>query len=104
MPGVLLSPVLQEPWLLFCKLMACGLLLRPAMCCTGGVWRHAEEAFCQMGAYHCVPDAVTFTALISAYEKGAQEPRVASMWQLALRAYEHVRLQPDLIPWQMRVC
>ena len=63
------------------------------MRCAGGVWQRAEHEFCQMVHYHCVPDAVTFTALISAYEKGAQEPRkpYPSMWQLALHAYEHVR-------------
>ena len=41
--------------------------------------------------YHCVPDAVTFTALISAYEKGVQDFCAPSMWQRALHAYEHVR-------------
>ena len=35
----------------------------------------------------CTPDVVTFTALISAYEKGGQ-------WRRALAAYELMRQQP----------
>jgi pentatricopeptide repeat domain-containing protein 1 len=41
----------------------------------------------------CIPDVVTFTALISAYEKGGQ-------WRRALAAYELMRQQrckPDAI-------
>ncbi len=41
----------------------------------------------------CTPDVVTFTALISSYEKGGQ-------WRRALGAYEQMRLQrckPDAI-------
>lgn len=71
-------------------------MLRPAVRCAGGVWRRAEDVFNRMVYYHCTPDAVTFTALISAYEKGAQELHTASMWQLALRAYEIVRLNTPL--------
>ena len=69
-----------------------ALSLKPAMRCAGGVWVRAEKEFCRMWAeYRCMPDAVTFTALISAYEKGAQEPGAVSMWQRALGAYEQVR-------------
>ena len=53
---------------------------------TGGEWDEAERAFLSMGkfGYDCTPDAVTFTALISAYEKGGQ-------WLRALGAYEQAR-------------
>ncbi len=53
---------------------------------AGGEWDEAERAFLSMGkfGYDCTPDAVTFTALISAYEKGGQ-------WLRALGAYEQAR-------------
>ena len=60
------------------------------MRCAGGAWEYAQRKFNEMRDYRCMPDAVTFTALISAYEKGAQQPHQPSMWQRALRAYEHV--------------
>ncbi len=63
------------------------------MLATGAQWEKASEVFEQMQQQGCTPDVVTFTALISAFEKGGQ-------WRRALGAYEQMRLQrckPDAI-------
>ena len=60
---------------------------------AGAQCDRAAELFEQMQQQGCVPDVVTFTALISAYEKGGQ-------WRRALAAYELMRQQrckPDAI-------
>lgn len=60
---------------------------------AGAQCDRAAELFEQMQQQGCVPDVVTFTALISAYEKGGQ-------WRRALTAYELMRQQrckPDAI-------
>ena len=60
---------------------------------AGAQCDRAAELFEQMQQQGCVPDMVTFTALISAYEKGGQ-------WRRALAAYELMRQQrckPDAI-------
>ena len=60
---------------------------------AGAQYNRAAELFEQMQQQGCVPDVVTFTALISAYEKGGQ-------WRRALAAYELMRQQrckPDAI-------
>lgn len=60
---------------------------------AGAQWEKAAEVFEEMQNQGCTPDVVTFTALISAYEKGGQ-------WERALTAYEHMRVQrckPDSI-------
>ena len=46
---------------------------------AGGQWEMAGEIFEQMQAANCKPDFITFTALVSAYEKGGQ-------WMRALQA------------------
>jgi pentatricopeptide repeat protein len=61
--------------------------------CAGAQWEKASEVFEQMQTQGCTPDVVTFTALISSFEKGGQ-------WRRALGAYEQMRLQrckPDAI-------
>lgn len=60
---------------------------------AGGQWEKASEVFEQMGSQGCAPDVVTYTALISAYERGGQ-------WQKALGAFHKMCLQgckPDAI-------
>lgn len=60
---------------------------------AGAQCDRAAELFEQMQQQGCIPDVVTFTALISAYEKGGQ-------WRRALAAYELMRQQrckPDAI-------
>lgn len=60
---------------------------------AGAQCNRAAELFEQMQQQGCTPDVVTFTALISAYEKGGQ-------WRRALAAYEMMRQQhckPDAI-------
>ena len=49
-------------------------------------WRKAAEVFEEMHGQGCTPDVVTYTALISAYEKGGQ-------WRRALGAFEQMRQQ-----------
>lgn len=44
---------------------------------AGTQWEKGGQMFQQMRAQGCMPDVVTYTALISAYERGGQ-------WQLAL--------------------
>ena len=64
-----------------------------AWACAGAQWQKAHEVFEGMKAQGCTPDVVTYTALISAFEKGGQ-------WPLALGAYEQMRRQrckPDAI-------
>ncbi len=50
-------------------------------CCAGMQWRKAAEVFEKMHGQGCIPDVVTYTALISAYEKGGQ-------WRRALGAFD----------------
>lgn len=60
---------------------------------TGGQWQKAAEMFQQMQRQGLTPDVVTYTAIISAYEKGGQ-------WRLALSGYEQMRergCRPDAI-------
>jgi len=60
---------------------------------AGAQWEKASEVFEEMQAQGCTPDVVTYTALISSYEKGGQ-------WRRALAAYNqmrHRRCQPDAI-------
>lgn len=60
---------------------------------AGAQCNRAAELYEQMQQQGCIPDVVTFTALISAYEKGGQ-------WRRALAAYELMRQQrckPDAI-------
>lgn len=45
---------------------------------AAGQWKAAREVFEGMGASGCKPDAVTFSTLITAYDKGGQ-------WPLALQ-------------------
>ena len=47
-------------------------------CASGAQWERAAELFQQMQQQHCMPDVVTYTALIGAYEKGHQ-------WRQALQ-------------------
>ena len=64
-----------------------------ALKCAGGQWQKASEMFQQMQQQGLTPDVVTYTAVISAYEKGGQ-------WRLALSAYEQMRdrgCRPDAI-------
>lgn len=72
-------------------------LLRPEqsvrLVAAGAQCNRAAELYEQMQQQGCTPDVVTFTALISAYEKGGQ-------WRRALAAYEMMRQQhckPDAI-------
>ena len=56
-------------------------------------WQKASEVFEEMQGQGCTPDVVTYTALISAYEKGGQ-------WRRALAAFNRMRAQrckPDAI-------
>ena len=58
-----------------------------------GSGRKAGEMFQQMQRQGLTPDVVTYTAIISAYEKGGQ-------WRLALSGYEQMRergCRPDAI-------
>lgn len=60
---------------------------------AGVQWQKAAEVFEEMQGQGCTPDVVTYTALISAYEKGGQ-------WRRALGAFEQMRAQrckPDAI-------
>jgi pentatricopeptide repeat domain-containing protein 1 len=44
-------------------------------CCTvwqGAQWVKAAEVFAKMQSSGCKPDVVTYTALVSAYERGGQ--------------------------------
>jgi len=45
---------------------------------AGAQWEHAQHIFRQMLKQGCVPDVVTYTALISTFERGGQ-------WQLAYK-------------------
>jgi pentatricopeptide repeat protein len=50
---------------------------------TGGHWEKAKECFNQMLAQNCRPDGITFSALITAYQRGNQ-------WREALQAFSHM--------------
>ena len=50
--------------------------------CAGAQWEKAQELFELMQQQHCTPDVVTYTALISAFERGGQ-------WHLALQVVSH---------------
>ena len=45
---------------------------------AGGQWEKARDLFELMQQQGCTPDVVTYTALISAFERGGK-------WQLALQ-------------------
>ena len=45
---------------------------------AGGQWEKARDLFDLMQQQGCTPDVVTYTALISAFERGGK-------WQLALQ-------------------
>jgi hypothetical protein len=47
--------------------------------CAGAQWEKAQELFELMRVQHCTPDVVTYTALISACQRGGK-------WGLALQA------------------
>jgi pentatricopeptide repeat domain-containing protein 1 len=70
------------------------LLTSTSRCCFAGAqWEKARKVFEQMQANGCQPDVVTYTALISAYERSGQ-------WLLALEAYEEMvqrNCRPDAI-------
>lgn len=51
--------------------------------CAGGHWEKAKECFSQMLAQNCRPDGITFSALITAYQRGSQ-------WREALQAFSHM--------------
>ena len=71
----------------------CQLHLCPLLCASGGQWEKATEVFEQMNSQGCTPDVVTYTSLISSYERGGQ-------WQKALQAFHKMCLQgckPDAI-------
>lgn len=46
--------------------------------CAGAQWEKARELFELMQQQGCMPDVVTYTALISAFERGGK-------WHLALQ-------------------
>jgi pentatricopeptide repeat protein len=54
--------------------------------CAGAQWERARQVFEQMQQQGCTPDVVTYTALISAYERGGQ-------WQRALSAFQQMCMQ-----------
>ena len=58
--------------------------------CAAGLWHKAAELFDAMFASGCRPDAVTYSVLIGAYERGGQ-------WQRALQTFERMQQQhrPD---------
>jgi pentatricopeptide repeat domain-containing protein 1 len=61
--------------------------------CAGAQWERARKVFEQMQSNGCAPDVVTYTALISALERGGQ-------WQLALDAFNQMvqrGCRPDAI-------
>ena len=51
---------------------------------TGGLWEKASEFFDQMQPQGCKPDSITYSALITAFERGGQ-------WRRALRAFEQMQ-------------
>lgn len=60
---------------------------------AGGQWDKANEVLEQMTSQSCMPDVVTYTALISAYERGGR-------WQSALQVFHKMCVQgckPDAI-------
>jgi pentatricopeptide repeat domain-containing protein 1 len=65
----------------------------------GGLWEKAQSVFDQMQSSGCAPDVVTYTSLISAYERGGQ-------WHLALQAFQRMLAQgcrPDAIVYNAMV-
>jgi pentatricopeptide repeat protein len=54
----------------------------------GAQWAKAAEVFEQMKVNRCTPDVVTYTALVSAYERGGQ-------WMKALEAFTQMQRQPN---------
>ena len=58
-------------------------------CASGAQWERAAELFQQMQQHHCMPDVVTYTALIGAYEKGHQ-------WRQALQVTSFSSFLPTL--------
>jgi pentatricopeptide repeat protein len=58
---------------------------------AGAQWQKANDVFEQMQGQGCHPDVVTYTALISAFEKGGQ-------WRLALQVRCNHTPRPDALP------
>lgn len=58
---------------------------------VGAQWEKARELFELMQQQGCTPDVVTYTALISAYERGGK-------WQLALQVtpFSHPLITPSI--------
>ena len=53
---------------------------------AGAHWEDAERCFQQMLAQGCTPDGITYSALITAFERGGQ-------WRRALSAYAQMTAQ-----------
>lgn len=52
----------------------------------GGHWEKASEFFDQMQTQSCKPDSITYSGLITAFERGGQ-------WRRALKAFEQMQSQ-----------
>jgi pentatricopeptide repeat protein len=63
-----------------------SLLLLVVSDLQGAQWVKAADVFDQMKANKCMPDVVTYTALVSAYERGGQ-------WMKALEAFNQMQRQ-----------
>jgi pentatricopeptide repeat domain-containing protein 1 len=50
---------------------------------AGAQWEKARKVYEQMQSNGCQPDVVTYTALVSAYERGGQ-------WLMALEAFDEM--------------
>jgi pentatricopeptide repeat domain-containing protein 1 len=70
-------------------------LLRSVLLPAGAQWQKAREVFEQMHGQGCSPDVVTYTALISAFEKGGQ-------WRLALEVRPGLAWPPGV--WGLPTC
>lgn len=71
-------------------------------CCSGGHWEKASECFQQMLSQGCAPDAITYSALITALERGGQ-------WRRALQAFTQMTshgCHPDSVVYNtlLEVC
>lgn len=64
---------------------------------TGGHWEKATEFFSKLQGQGCKPDSITFSALISAYERGGQ-------WRRALKALEQMQVScKDILSYTSHV-
>jgi len=59
---------------------------------AGAQWEKARELFDLMQQQACTPDVVTYTALISAFERGGK-------WQLALQVLFFLLSTPCLVEY-----